>query len=286
MGHELVDLRGSALNSAMPRVPADDAVTGITTALFVAIAGASPWAFGVLIFQHPTGWQTAAGLYALLLAQAIVAVTAVVVGTGVVRSRVQRGRASAAGPAQAFPGRDLAGGALDADGDRLADDDLDARAEALLRRVQDAVRAISTAQICRDGLLDEPATTAALGAQRSEIANALREQARLRAERSELPEPSPNSRAAELLDQHRQAARAADKSIAARVAALERYAAEVRQADAAYRAWQQHAAITELTGPHLDMLARTAADEHRIAELGAMTEQARAVRRALSEDPD
>src|SRR5277367_3318753 len=107
MGHELVDLRRSALSTAMPRVPADDAVTGISTALFVAVAGASPWAFGVLIFQHPTGWQTAAGLYALLLAQAIVAVTAVVVGTGVVRSRAQRGRVSAVSAARAAPGRDL-----------------------------------------------------------------------------------------------------------------------------------------------------------------------------------
>ena len=67
------------------------------------------------------------------------------------------------------------------------------------------------------------------------------------------------------------------------MAALERYAAEVRQADAEYRDWRQHAAIAELTGPHLDMLARTAADEHRIAELNAMTDQARSVRRALRE---
>ena len=101
------------------------------------------------------------------------------------------------------------------------------------------------------------------------------------------PEPRrptrPGSPAAELLEQHRQAAQAAEESIVARVVALERYAAEVLQADAEYRDWRQHAAITELTGPHLDLLARTAADEHRIAELIAMTEQARSVRRALGE---
>jgi hypothetical protein len=271
MGRELVDPRRSALESLMPRVPAEDAVTGITTALFVAVTGAAPWAVGVLIYQHPEGWQSAAGQYALLLSQAIVLVTAVVVGTGVVRSRVHRGRVSAAGAARAIPGSFLSG------------DDLDARAAALLRRAQDAVRMVTSAQICQDGLLDEPATTAALAAQQSEIADALREQARLRAERSWLAEPSPGSPAAELLEQHRQAAQAAEESIAARVAALERYAAEVRQADAEYRDWRQHAAITELTGPHLDMLARTAADEHRIAELRAMTEQARSVRRALRE---
>jgi hypothetical protein len=277
MGRELADPRRSALESVLPRVPADDAVTGITTALFVAVAGATPWAFGVLIYQHPAGWQSAAGQYALLLAQAIVAVTAVVVGVGVVRSRRRRGRVPAAGPARAIPGRSVAGD------DLVADADLDARAAALIRRARGAVRAVLAAQICRDGLLDEPATTAALAAQQSEIADALREQARLRAQRSWLAEPSPGSPAAELLEQHRQAAQAAEESIAARVAALERYAAEVGQADAEYRDWRQRAAISELTGPHLDMLARTAADEHRIAELTAMTDQARSVRRALRE---
>jgi hypothetical protein len=273
----------------MPRVPVDDAVTGITTALFVAVAGAAPWAFGVLIYQHPEAWQSAAGRYALLLAQAIVLVTAVVVGTGVVRSRAHRHRIPAAGAAGAIPSgpvtgeEPLAGEGLLAGDDPLADGGLDARAAALIRRSRDAVRAVATAQICRDGLLDEPATTAALAAQLSEIADTLREQARLRAERSWLAEPSAGSPAAELLEQHRQAAQAAEESIAARVAALERYAAEVALADAEYRDWRQHAAITELTGPHLDMLARTAADEHRIAELTAMTDQARSVRRALRE---
>jgi hypothetical protein len=249
----------------MPRVPADDAITGVTTALLVAVAGATPWALGVLIYQHPAGWQSAAGRYALLLAQAIVLVTAVVVGAGVVRSRAQQRRVSARGAVLAIP------------------DGLDPRAAALIRRARHAVRAVASAQICRDGLLDEPATTAALAAQQSEIADALREQARLRAERSWLAEPRPGSPAAELLEQHRQAAQAAEESIVARVVALERYAAEVLQADAEYRDWRQHAAITELTGPHLDLLARTAADEHRIAELIAMTEQARSVRRALGE---
>ncbi len=283
MGHEPVDPRRSPLDSAMPRVPADDAIAGFATALLVAVAGASPWAFGVLIFQRPQGWQSDAGQYALLLAEVIVAATAVIVAVGVVRSRAQRDRVLAAGASQRLPSRSRADDGRRASIDRLADDDLDARAAVLLRRAQNAVRAVASAQICRDGLLDEPATTAALAAQQSEIADALREQARLRAERSWLTQPSPGSPAAELLEQHRQAAQAAEDSIAARVAALERYAAEVRQADAEYRDWRQHAAIDELTGPHLDMLARTAADEHRISELTAMTDQARSVRRALRE---
>ncbi|MGD0704957.1 MAG: hypothetical protein ABSA02_34355 [Trebonia sp.] len=286
MGRELADRRRSALESVLPRVPADDAVTGITTALFVAIAGAAPWALGVLIYSHPAAWQSAAGRYSLLLAQTILLVTAVVVGVGVLRSRVDRDPAAEAARARAIPAGALSGDrhpAAEAPSDGAG---LDGRAAALLRRAQDAVRAVTSAEICRDGLLDEPSTTAALAAQQSEIADALREQARLSAERSWLAEPSPGSPAAELLEQHRQAARAAHRSIAARVAALERYAAEVRQADADYRDWRQHAAISELTGPHLDMLARTAADEYRIAELTAMIDQARSVRRALREPRD
>jgi hypothetical protein len=285
MGRELVDPRRSALESVMPRAPADDAVAGIITALFVAVAGAAPWAFGILIYQHPQRWQSAAGRYALLLAETIVLVTAIVVGVGVARSRAHQRRVAADGGARAVPGRALAGDVSRA-GHHRVDDELGPRAAALLRRAQNAVRAVAFAQICRDGLLDEPAITAALAAQQAEIADALREQARLRAQRSWLAEPSPGSPAAELLEQHRQAARAAEESIAARVVALERYAAEVRQADADYRDWRQHAAITELTGPHLDLLARTAADEHRIAELTAMMEQARSVRRALRDNQD
>jgi hypothetical protein len=70
-----------------------------------------------------------------------------------------------------------------------------------------------------------------------------------------------------------------------RVAALERYAAEVREADAADRDWQQAAALAELSGQHLDMPARTAADEHGVAEIQAMSQHARAVGLALRELP-
>jgi hypothetical protein len=89
-----------------------------------------------------------------------------------------------------------------------------------------------------------------------------------------------------LLDEHRQAARAADQSIANRVSALENYAAEISRADVAYRDWRQHAAVVELTGAHLDMLARTAADEYGIIELDALTERARTLRQSFTEPED
>ena len=106
---------------------------------------------------------------------------------------------------------------------------------------------------------------------------------RLRARRSELPAVRPGTRAATLLAGQTQAAHRADASVAGRVAALERYAAEVQAADAAWRDWHRAAAVAELEGEHLDMAARTAADEHGVAQLEAMTDQARAIRSAFRE---
>jgi hypothetical protein len=250
------------------------AVTGLTTALFVAVVGATPWAFGVLVFQQPLGWQTAAGRYGLLLAELIIAVTAIAFGTRVARFGEPEVEDETASAARTYHGR------------YLTDADLDPRARVLLRRAQDAINAINSAAIVRADLLDEPATSALLAEQEWQIALAVREQARLRGLRSGLAEPRPGSPSAELLDEHRQAARAAEQSTAGRVAALERYAAEVYLADSAYRDWREHAAIAELTAPHLDLLAGTAADEHAAAELDALTERARALRRSFTETQD
>ena len=248
-----------------------DAVTGITAALFVAVAGASPWAIGVLILQNPEGWQSATGHYALLLAEIIVAVTAAVFGARLARADQVRVADPVAATARTYHGR------------YLTSDDFDPRSRLLLRRAQDAIDTVNSAAVSRAGLLDEVATSAALAAQEWEIALALRDQGQLRGKRAELARPRPGTPAAELLGQHRRAARAAERSVVSRIRALERYAAEVRAADAAYRDWRQHAAASELTGQHLDMLARTAADEHGIAALGAMARQARAVREAIQE---
>jgi hypothetical protein len=251
-----------------------NAVTGLTTALFVAVVGATPWAVGVLVFQQPVGWQSAAGRYGLLLAELIIAVTAIAFGTRFARFGEPGVEDEAASAARTYRGR------------YLTEDDLDAHARVLLRRAQDAVHAINAAEIVRADLLDEPATSALLAEQEWQIALAVREQARLRALRSGLADPRPGSPAAELLDDQRRAARAAEQSTADRVAALERYAAEVHGADAAYRDWRQHAAIAELTGPHLDLLARTAADDHATAELDALTQRARVLRQSFTETQD
>jgi len=244
---------------------------GMTAAALIAIFGATPLAIGVLIFQGAAGWESASNRYALLLAEIIVLVTMVVFGIRVVRFGQPSGNVPAETAARTHHGRYLTAA------------DFDARSRVLLRRAQDAVDAVTSSEVCRDGLLDQPAVSTALIHQEWDIALALREQARLRARRAELS--ASGTLTAALLDRQVQAAHLADSHVAARVAALERYAAEVREADAAYRDWQQAAALAELSGQHLDMLARTAADEHGIAEIEAMAQQARAARLALRELP-
>jgi hypothetical protein len=249
----------------------DGAVIGLVTAGFVAVGGTTPLAIGVLVFQGPVGWQSAASHYALLLAEIIAVVTAVLFGVRIARFGQLNGRAPAEMAARTYHGRYLTAA------------DFDARARALLRRAQDAVDAVAASEVYRAGLVDRPAVSAALAEQEWDIALALREQARLRANRAELSGIGPGAVTAALLDRQIQAAELAEASVTSRVAALERYVTEIDEADAAYRDWQQAAALAELSDQHLDLLARGAADEHAIAELDAMSQHARAIRLALRE---
>jgi hypothetical protein len=252
---------------------ASDATTGLTASIAVAVTGAAPWAIGVLIFQGAVAWQSATGRWALMVTEMIVMVTLVVLGTRVARSGHVQDRYAAAAARARYRGR------------YVTDADLDAPARLLLRRGQEAVSSVRAAQVTEAGLLQEGP---ALAAQEWDVAVALREQSRLRAQRAEvaalagLSEP-----AASLLRQHGDAADEAERSTTARVEALERLAAATRAADGAYQDWHTRARLADLGHAHLDMLARTAADAHGIAELTEMTERARAVRTTFtdSEDP-
>ena len=249
----------------------DGAVTGSSAAGVIAIFGATPLAVGVLVFQGPLGWEAASNRYALLLAEIIAVITAVVLGVRIIRFGQPTGRVPAATAAHAYHGR------------YLTDDDFDLRSRVLLRRAQDAIDTVASSEVGRAGLLDQPAASAALASQEWDMALALREQGRLRARRAELAASGAGPVTAAVLDGQDRAAHLADSSIADRVVALERYAAEVGEADAVYRDGQQAAALAELGHRHLDMLARTAADEHGIAEIESLAEQARALRRALGQ---
>jgi hypothetical protein len=251
----------------------DGAAIGLTGAMLVAVFGTTPLAVGVLALQQAAAWESASSHYALLLAEIITIITLAVSGFRIAAFGQPTGNWPAAEAARSHHGR------------YLTDQDFDARCRVMLRRAQDAIDSVTSSAVCRADLLDQAAVGAALASQEWDIAVALREQGRLRARRAQLSAVSVGPATATLLGRQVQAARLAEASVAARIEELERFAAETRRADAAYRDWQQAASLAELDGEHLDLLARTAADEHGIAEIEAMSQRARAVRLAFREPP-
>ena len=263
----------------LPREPGrrlatvDGAAIGLTGAMMIAVFGTVPLAVGVLALQGTTSWESASSHYALLAAEIIVIITTVVFGFRIALFGQPTGKVPAEEAARTHHGR------------YFTDQDFDAPGRALLRRTQDAIDAVTSSAVCRDDLLDQAAVSAALAGQEWDVAVALREQARLRARRAELRTTDAGPAAAALLGRQDEAAHLAESSIAARIEALERYAKVVRQADGAYRDWRQAAMLAELHGQHLEALARSAADEHGIADIEALAEQARAVHDVFTEPP-
>jgi hypothetical protein len=263
----------------LPREPGrrlatvDGAAIGLTGAMMIAVFGTVPLAIGVLALQETTSWESASSHYALLAAEIIAIVTAVVFGFRIALFGQPTGKVPAEEAARAHHGR------------YLTDQDFDPPGRALLRRAQDAIDAVTSSAVCRDDLLDQAAVSAALAWQEWDVAVALREQARLRTRRAELRTTDAGPATAALLGRQDEAAHLAESSIAARIEALERYAEEVREADGAYQDWRQAAMLAELHGQHLDALARSAAHEHGIADIEAMAQQARAVHDVFTEPP-
>jgi hypothetical protein len=251
----------------------DGAAIGLTGAMMVAVFGTTPLAVGVLALQGAAAWESASSRYALLLAEIITIITLAILGFRIAVFGQPTGKVPAAEAARTHHGR------------YLTDQDFDARCRVMLRRAQDAIDTVISSAVCRADLLDQAAVGAALASQEWDIAVALREQGRLRAERAQLSAVSVGPATARLLGRQVQAAQLAEASIAARIEALERFAAETREADTAYRDWQRAASLAELHGQHLDLLARTAADEHGIAEVEAMSKRARAIRLAFRVPP-
>ena len=110
-----------------------------------------------------------------------------------------------------------------------------------------------------------------------DIAAALREITRLRAElASSAAAGAAGPLAAAVLDSQQRALTLARGATEARVRALERYAAQVEAADMAQQDWLSALRLSGLNNRYLDLVARTAGDEHALAEITGLTEQAAA----------
>ena len=162
------------------------------------------------------------------------------------------------------------------DRDRFVEpSDLDDSCREVLLRAQRAIGAVLGSGVHAGDLLDHAPGERVLRWHEWDIAAALREITRLRAELgSSAAAGAAGPMAAAVLDSQQRALMLARDAIAARVSALERYAAQVGAADAAQLDWLSALRLSGLNDRHLDLVAFTAADEHASAEIASLTGQA------------
>lgn len=113
-----------------------------------------------------------------------------------------------------------------------------------------------------------------------EIAVALRDIAERRAE---LPHDDIGPITAPVVAAQAKAIKIAEDATKARITALEQYAAQVARADAARRDWTTAQEAAKRNDKYLDLVARTAADEHATADLGNLGASAAEATRILQE---
>jgi hypothetical protein len=156
--------------------------------------------------------------------------------------------------------------------------DLDWDMRTLLARAQRAIDAILGSGILAASLFD--ADEPALRRHEWEVACALRSFTGVRA----LPtaDASAGEMTAAVVDAQQRAFDAAVAGTIRRISSLERYAGQVAAADAALRDWQASLQQAGLNDTYFDLVARTAADELAVAELGQLTGRAAMMARALA----
>jgi hypothetical protein len=160
---------------------------------------------------------------------------------------------------------------------------LDRASRELLIRGQDAIG--SALDSVTDDAMKSPDIVPESTLRRHEwqIAIALRDITDLRAEHEFNAAASAGPMTDSVLGPQRRALQLAQDAIAARIAALERYATEVVAARSALRDWQDALRISNLNDRYLDLVAHTAADEHAVTEISHLTDQATAAAQAVRE---
>lgn len=156
---------------------------------------------------------------------------------------------------------------------------IDQSGRELLLRARQARETVLTSRVYAENLLEHAADEMALRYHEQEIAILLQDIAKLRAQLPRSQSAGPMTSA--VLDPQRRILTQAQESAESRVRAMERYAAQVRAADAARLDWEDAVRLSGLNDSFLDLAARTAADEHAIGELKNLTQQAAIAAEAL-----
>ena len=160
---------------------------------------------------------------------------------------------------------------------------LDRVSRGLLIRAQTAIG--SALDSVTDDAVESPDIVTELTLRRHEwqIATALRDITDLRAEHEFNAAASAGPMTDSVLAPQQRALKLAQEAIESTVTALERYAAEVLAARSAFQDWQDAQRISNLNDDYLELVARTAADEHAVIEIGGLTDQAAAAAQAVRE---
>lgn len=158
---------------------------------------------------------------------------------------------------------------------------LDETCRVLLGRAQKAIGVIAGSYVRAAGLLENPVQDEVLSQHEWDIAVELAKITKLRSLHQENARLGPaGPMTTDVLTAHQRAVDLAQEATAARVAALERYAEQVTAADEADRDWRRAAKLSELNDQYLDLVARTASDEHAVREITRLTEQLQAAAQA------
>ena len=143
------------------------------------------------------------------------------------------------------------------DRDRIVDpSDLDDPCRELLLRAQRAIAAVLGSEVYASDMLDHAAGEMVLRWHEWDIAAALREITRLRAElAASAAAGGAGPLAAAVLDSQQRAVTLARDATEARVGALESYAVQVQAADAAQQDWLSALRLSALNSQYLDLVA-------------------------------
>ena len=161
---------------------------------------------------------------------------------------------------------------------------LDAESRRVLWRAQRAIDTVLGSAVYMDSSLSHIAGEAELRRHEWEIATQLCEITKLRnLHASNSAKSAPGSSTTRVLESHLLALRLAHEATITRVIELERYAEQIIAVDAAQQDWENAQTLSAVNDDYLQLVARTAADEHAIREISARTEEAATAEKVFHE---
>ncbi|WP_245765025.1 hypothetical protein [Nonomuraea jiangxiensis] len=160
-------------------------------------------------------------------------------------------------------------------------DDLDESAGRLLARARAAIGTVTNSVVNTEGLLDDVRNAVMLPAQEWEIARLLAKLSDLRTKHRETVSKGLTPEVAAVAEPLARALDSSEEAVLARVEALERYAANVTEAERAYLAHHQIAELRGRLHQYEELVAESGADGFVVPELERLAADADRLEQAL-----